>query len=66
MDKFFILESNVIPDSPPPMSEWPPCIRMIPQTTDSKTIGTASELAGNQDARKCISLITAEGATIGR
>lgn len=49
--------------SPPPMSEWPPCIRLIPQNKDGVK---KSELAGNQDARNCISLITAEGASIGR
>ena len=52
------------------MSEWPPCVRMIPvdPTPSSSSSGksAASELAGSQDARKCISLITAEGAIIGR
>lgn len=53
------------------MSEWPPCVRMIPvdptpSSSSSSGKSAASELAGSQDARKCISLITAEGAIIGR
>ncbi|XP_019853333.1 PREDICTED: uncharacterized protein LOC109582810 [Amphimedon queenslandica] len=66
LDLMFENDDDSLPDRPPPMSEWPPCVHLIPlDPAPSLNVGGASELAGSQDARKCISLITAEGAVIG-
>lgn len=56
-----------IPDSPPPLSEWPPCIRMVPQDQGLRDEAQGSKVKLDEtDGRNCISVITAEGAQIGR
>ena len=49
-----------IPDSPPPMSEWPPCVRMVPR------LDAANLTTDEADGRKNVNVITAEGVEIGR
>ena len=52
-------------DAPPPPDEWPSCIRMVPQGESPRSNG-GNRKSDSKDGRDCISVITAEGAVIGR
>ena len=53
-------ESQEGAQSPPPVNEWPPCVRIVPR------LDSAHLAVNENDARMNVNLITAEGVEIGR
>ena len=49
-----------LPNSPPPVNQWPPCVRMVARL-DAANLATHED-----DARKNVNVITAEGVEVGR
>lgn len=47
-------------NGPPPVNEWPPCVRVVPRSD------VYEQTLDETDARRNINVITAEGVEIGR